>query len=86
MNKPEGTFRGVSLLYVHVGTVMLNPNTQDSPSIMIRYKEYSEKPIVFPKLEAILEVASREMDAVSLMLLYILYPLYSAVVCNMCDV
>ena len=52
-------------MYVHVGTVMLNPNTQDSPSIMIRYKEYAEKPIVFPKLEAILEVASREMDAVS---------------------
>lgn len=44
---------------------MLNPNTQDSPSIMIRYKEYSEKPIVFPKLEAVLEVASREMDTVS---------------------
>lgn len=44
---------------------MLNPNTQDTPSIMIRYKEYSDKPIVFPKLDAILEVAAKEMTSVS---------------------
>lgn len=48
----------------YVGTVILNPNTQDSPSIMIRYKEFSDKPVVFPKLEAILEVAANEMDSV----------------------
>ena len=47
-----------------LGTVILNPNTQDSPSIMIRYKEFSEKPVVFPKLEGILEVASKEMESV----------------------
>jgi phosphatidylinositol-4,5-bisphosphate 3-kinase len=49
---------------------MLNPNTQDSPSIMIRYKEFSDKPIVIPKLEAILEVASKEMALVSIHIMY----------------
>ena len=44
---------------------MLNPNTQDSPSIMIRYKEYANNPVVFPRLETVLEVASKEMDSVS---------------------
>lgn len=53
------------MLYLLSGTVILNPNTQDSPSIMIRYKEFSDKPIVFPKLDAILEVASKEMALVS---------------------
>ncbi len=48
---------------------MLNPNTHDSPSIMIRYKEYSNLPIVFPKLDYVLEVASKEMESVS----YVLY-------------
>ena len=47
------------------GTVLLNPNTQDSPSIMIRHKEFSDKPVVFPKLGAILDVASKEMESVS---------------------
>ena len=51
---------------------MLNPNVQDSPSIMIRYKDYSDKPIVFPKLESVLEVASKEMDSVSLLLVIII--------------
>lgn len=54
----------------YVGTVLLNPNTQDSPSIMIRYKEYSDKPIVFPKLDAILELASKEMDSVRVLSIY----------------
>lgn len=44
---------------------MLNPNVQDSPSIMIRYKEYSDKPVVFPKLDGVLELASKEMESVS---------------------
>lgn len=47
------------------GTVILNPNIQDSPSIMVRYKEFAENPVVFPKLEAVLEVASKEMASVS---------------------
>ena len=55
------------ICYLPTGTVLLNPNTQDSPSIMIRYKEFSDKPIVFPKLDAILEVASKEMALVSSM-------------------
>lgn len=53
------------MMSICIGTVILNPNTQDSPSIMIRYKEFSEKPVVFPKLEGILEVASKEMELVS---------------------
>ncbi len=56
----------MSFIPITVGTVMLNPNTQDSPSIMIRYKEYSTNmPVVFPKLDTILELASKEMDSVS---------------------
>jgi len=47
------------------GTVMLNPNAQDSPSVMLRFKEYAREPVVFPKLEYILEVASKEMEHVS---------------------
>ena len=55
----------VGLLVVFAGTVMLNPNTHDSPSIKILYKEYSSTPIIYPKLESVLEVASKEMDTVS---------------------
>ena len=51
---------------LHAGTVMLNPNPHDCPSIMIKYKEYFDTPTVFPKLESVLEVASKEMDSVSL--------------------
>lgn len=56
------------MLFFLTGTVIRNPNTQDSPSIMMRYKEFSDTPIVFPKLEAVLEVASKEMAAVSTVL------------------
>ena len=50
-----------------VGTVMLNPNAQDSPSVMLRFKDYARVPVVFPKLEYILEIASKEMENVSFM-------------------
>jgi len=46
------------------GTVILNPNSQDSPSIQIKFQDYGPKwphPIVYPKLESVLEVASDEM-------------------------
>ena len=46
------------------GTVILNPNSQDSPSIRIKFQDYGPKwphPIVYPKLESVLEVASDEM-------------------------
>ncbi len=41
---------------------MLNPNTQDSPSIKIRFKDYGSGPVTFPNLEVVLEVASKEID------------------------
>ncbi len=44
---------------------MLNPNTQDSPSIMIQFKDYSTGPVTFPDLEVVLEVASKEIDLAS---------------------
>ena len=47
-------------------TVMLNPNTQDSPSIKIKFKDYVPPPqcITFPELATVLEVASQEMAKV----------------------
>ena len=47
-------------------TVMLNPNTQDSPSVKIMFKDYVQPPqkIRFPELAAVLEVASQEMAKV----------------------
>ena len=47
-------------------TVMLNPNTQDSPSIKIKFKDYVPPPqyIMFPELATVLEVASQEMAKV----------------------
>lgn len=45
-----------------IGTVLLNPNTQDSPSIMLNFKEYAASPIMYPDLEKVLEVASQEME------------------------
>ena len=47
-------------------TVILNPNTQDSPSIKIMFRDYVKPPqkIRFPELAAVLEVASQEMAKV----------------------
>lgn len=46
-----------------IGTVMLNPNSQDCPSLMIQYTDYGEgNPVKYPDLEKVLEVASQEME------------------------
>ena len=56
-----------SLLPPPSDTVMLNPNTQDSPSIKIIFKDYApNKYIAFPKLDVVLEVAAKEMEKVSI--------------------
>ena len=44
---------------------MLNPHTQDSPSIMIQYKDYGSGPVSYPDLDVVLEVASKEIDVAS---------------------
>ena len=49
-----------------IGTVMLNPNIQDSPSIMIQYSDYSaSKPIAYPDHSDVLQLAASEMSGVS---------------------
>jgi len=54
-----------------VGTVMLNPNTQDSPSIMIQFKDYDVGSISYPDLDVVLEVASKEIDPSTVSLLFV---------------
>ncbi len=44
---------------------MLNPNVQDSPSIMILFKDYGSGAVTFPDLDVVLEVASKEIDVTS---------------------
>ena len=49
-----------------IGTVMLNPNFQDSPSIMIQYFDYgATKPIAYPDHSDVLQLAANEMKGVS---------------------
>ena len=49
-----------------IGTVMLNPNFQDSPSIMIQYFDYgAAKPIAYPDHSDVLQLAANEMKGVS---------------------
>ncbi|CAI8031374.1 Phosphatidylinositol 4,5-bisphosphate 3-kinase catalytic subunit beta isoform [Geodia barretti] len=57
---PEDSMEG---LLNPIDTVILNPNTQDSPSIKIMFRDYVKPPqkIRFPELAAVLEVASQEM-------------------------
>lgn len=65
---------------------MLNPNTQDSPSIMIQYKEYSSKPVVFPILDTVLEVAAKEMESVSVKVIVVdKYCKYLVIFCLVCS-
>ena len=53
-------------IHTHVGTVMLNPNFQDSPSIMIQYFDYgTSKPIAYPDHSDVLQLAANEMNGVS---------------------
>ncbi len=50
---------------------MLNPNTQDSPSMMIQFKEYNTTgPVTFPDLDVVLELASKEIDLNSVRVFY----------------
>ena len=45
---------------------MLNPNIQDSPSIMIMYSDYNAaKPIAYPDHSEVLQLAANEMAGVS---------------------
>lgn len=45
---------------------MLNPNIQDSPSIMIVYSDYNTaKPIAYPDHSDVLQLAANEMAGVS---------------------
>ena len=45
---------------------MLNPNIQDSPSIMIQYVDYgASKPLTYPDLSDVLQLAANEMKGVS---------------------
>ena len=52
--------------YLPTDTVILNPNTHDSPSIKIMFRDYVKPPqkIRFPELATVLEVASKEMAKV----------------------
>ena len=44
---------------------MLNPNFQDSPSIMIQYFDYgAAKPIAYPDHSDVLQLAANEMKGV----------------------
>lgn len=47
------------------GTVMLNPNVEDSPSIVIQYPEFPEGIATYPDMAKILELASKEISLVS---------------------
>lgn len=44
---------------------MLNPNVEDSPSIVIQYPEYPEGIPAYPDMAKILELASKEISHVS---------------------
>uniref|UniRef100_A0A1X7SUI3 Uncharacterized protein n=1 Tax=Amphimedon queenslandica TaxID=400682 RepID=A0A1X7SUI3_AMPQE len=44
-----------------IGTVVTNPNAADAPSISVQFKEYSQQPIIYPSMEKVLELASKEM-------------------------
>uniref|UniRef100_A0A1X7T3H7 PIK helical domain-containing protein n=1 Tax=Amphimedon queenslandica TaxID=400682 RepID=A0A1X7T3H7_AMPQE len=44
-----------------IGTVITNPNAADAPSISVQFKEYSQQPIIYPSMEKVLELASKEM-------------------------
>ena len=60
------TFYYIHLFLCPRGTVVTNPNAADAPSIMIQFKEYSSSPIIYPSLDKVLELASKEMTNVSL--------------------
>ena len=57
----------VSIIYYFyvLGTVVTNPNAADAPSISVQFKEYSQQPIIYPSMEKVLELASKEMTNVS---------------------
>ena len=58
---------------------MLNPNIQDSPSIMIQYVDYgAAKPLTYPDLSDVLQLAAGEMDGVSE------YRVYKILMCATC--
>ena len=49
-----------------IGTVMLNPNIQDSPSIMIQYSDYNATQLIaYPDHSDVLQLAANEMKHVS---------------------
>ena len=52
------------LCTLHLGTVMLNPNVLDSPSITIQYPEYPEGIPAYPDMAKIYELAGKEMSLV----------------------
>ena len=43
---------------------MTNPNSADAPNVTIHFKEYSSSPVVYPSLEKVLELASKEVEKV----------------------
>ncbi|KAL5491772.1 hypothetical protein EMCRGX_G017129 [Ephydatia muelleri] len=53
-----------NLRYGHHGTVMLNPNLKDAPSIMIQYPEYAEGIPAYPDETKILELG-RNLPAIT---------------------
>ena len=56
----------IIICVLSTGTVMLNPNIQDSPSIMIVYSDYNTaKPIAYPDHSDVLQLAANEMAGVS---------------------
>ena len=44
---------------------MTNPSSADAPIIRLHFKQYASKPIIYPKFERVLEVASQEMAKVT---------------------
>ena len=52
-----------NLLY-YTGTVVTNASASDAPTIVLQFHDYASLPIIYPSLEKVLEVASKEMEKV----------------------
>ncbi len=48
----------------YTGTVVTNASASDAPTVVLQFNDYASLPIIYPSLEKVLEVASKEMERV----------------------